>query len=118
MWTCRNRVYPEGFQGVQMTRRMVKQLLIPTEEQQLLLKQHSQSLVVFVYNKVLIKNNKTLYAHTDLRAEPPCIIVSSHMYRAKGQQCHGWYVTERKKKMLFTGLEHVYSTIRADVLVS
>jgi hypothetical protein len=71
LWTCRDRIYPEGFQGQRMTRGMVKQLTIPTEQQQLLLKQHLQLFVVFVHNKVLVKHNKILYAHTDPIAQPP-----------------------------------------------
>jgi len=48
LWTCRNRIYPEGFEGQQMILGMVKQLTIPTEQQQLLLKQHLNLFVVFV----------------------------------------------------------------------
>jgi hypothetical protein len=111
LWTCRVRTYSDSLPAEKMTCSMVKQMPVPTEEQQLLLKQKMKQLVVIVYNKKLVINGEILYAFTDTAIEPADIFISHHVFDVANYNMRLLFISE----VILHELVHVFEPIHVNL---
>ncbi|CAM4927519.1 unnamed protein product [Rotaria socialis] len=64
MWTCRDRTYSNSLPLEQITRRTVKRMPVPTEEEQLCMKQHTKLFTAVLRSDRINYAGQVLYANT------------------------------------------------------
>ncbi|CAF3550782.1 unnamed protein product [Rotaria socialis] len=64
MWTCRDRTYSNSLPPEQITRRTVKRMPVPTEEEQLCMKQHTKLFTAVLRSDRINYAGQVLYANT------------------------------------------------------
>ena len=76
----RVRTYSDSIPVEQMTRSMIRQMLVPTSEQLLLLKQQMKLFGVLVNNTKVNSGGEILYAFTNTINEEEGIYISNHIF--------------------------------------
>lgn len=79
IWCLREHRYVAPYQSEQMTRRLVKQMSLPTEDQRSLLQQHLQRFSVFLRNHQLHGTANPASAITKATLENPMIEFSNNI---------------------------------------